>query len=217
MKMKYWGDSEMNTKLLEQAKLSKLCLISVMGPHAGESTEEIFVRKIDDINSIGWTIWLINSRGAKVEALHEICNGVDTSFIIFISPSVPGGARPATTAKRVKEYSADNIHWETLPTEMGAVTGNINKMTCGLVLDQLDYYGVEEINQINNLLDIDLSVYCDPRDPKSAIRTMQGNSTVCAIKTNEINLDNQMVSVKRRIIGVGRIKHPHSVWLRKHS
>ena len=38
---------------------NQYCLLSVMGPHAGETPEVIFERKINDIKNIGKTFWLI--------------------------------------------------------------------------------------------------------------------------------------------------------------
>ena len=46
-----------NMKILNE----KFVIISVMGPHAGESSEQIFSRKIKDIERTGNTFWMIQS------------------------------------------------------------------------------------------------------------------------------------------------------------
>ena len=56
-----------------QTSKEKFIVISIMGPHAGESEDEIFQRKIDDISKIGLTFWLIRSHQAKPNMVQEIC------------------------------------------------------------------------------------------------------------------------------------------------
>jgi hypothetical protein len=47
--------------LIEEALKSARCIISVMGDHAGEGTDAIFIRKIADIKQTGITFWLMRS------------------------------------------------------------------------------------------------------------------------------------------------------------
>jgi len=58
------------------AKISdiKYVVISVMGPHAGESENEIFIRKIQDIHNIGRSFWLMKSHQSKPKMVQELCS-----------------------------------------------------------------------------------------------------------------------------------------------
>ena len=42
-------------------------IVSVMGPHAGETPDGIFKRKVKDIEKVGWTLWVIRSHGASAD------------------------------------------------------------------------------------------------------------------------------------------------------
>ena len=68
-----------------------------MGPHAGESSEQIFSRKIKDIERTGNTFWMIQSNKSsppKVQSLvREAKLERENIFSIFISPSTKGGSK----------------------------------------------------------------------------------------------------------------------------
>jgi len=52
---------------------SKYLIISVIGPHAGETENTIFKRKIEDINNVGKTFWLIKSHLSKPDMVQQFC------------------------------------------------------------------------------------------------------------------------------------------------
>ena len=66
-----------------QASNEKYIVISVMGPHAGESEDEIFQRKIGDISKIGLSLWLIKSHQAKPNMVQDICGRINTLSIYY--------------------------------------------------------------------------------------------------------------------------------------
>ena len=205
----------MGHSILDEALLSKKCLISVMGPHANESTDEIFTRKIDDIKKIGWTLWLIRSRGARVGVVQEFFTRWEPQFILFITPSTPNGAKQTSTEHLVRRYSNNYKNWEDLPQGMGKVTGSIDKLTCGLVIDELMYFGRNNLAFGDNNLNINLQQYFEYKNPGISIRFMQGNSMLCSIKATPSILVRGMLNINRKIVGVGRLRFPFSVWLQK--
>jgi hypothetical protein len=90
--------------LLEEALKSDLCIISVMGAHAGEGVDVIFNRKIADIELTGKTFWLMRSPKALPIQVQDICKS-SPAYTIFVEPSSKGGARPTTNNEAAKEHS----------------------------------------------------------------------------------------------------------------
>jgi hypothetical protein len=52
---------------------SKYLIISVIGPHAHETENTIFKRKIEDINKVGKTFWLTKSHQSKPDMVQQFC------------------------------------------------------------------------------------------------------------------------------------------------
>lgn len=194
--------------IIQNAKDAKRCIISVMGPHAGENNENIFNRKINDIMRLGFSYWIIRSSGAKVETVQAFFEGEDNAYVIFVTPSTSSAAIPTASSQPARLISFDGHFWKKIPDEMSPVTGRIDKMTCGLVLDHLEYYPTAPV-------DLDLSNYCDPASTSKGITIMQGRSTVVAQKVAGQILQIKMKSIARKIIGVGKLKYPYAVWLQK--
>ncbi len=191
-----------------QIKEKEYCIISVMGPHAGESVERIFKRKILDTEKAGKTFWLIKSHQAKPDMIQEILMEAQNAnvevTVYFVEPSTQGGAIPTKTSESAKYYSQDRIKWELLPPDIGPVTGNINTSAYALIMDKL------ELSKNN----IDLWEYANFFEQDKPIKIFQGASTLCAIKKTIENPDNRIKSHIREIVAVGRLCHPGGVWLK---
>ena len=82
-------------RLLDEALDASECVISVMGAHAGEDTDAIFGRKIDDCETVGRTFWVAKSAKARPAQVQAICN-LGLGYAIFVDPASPSGARPRT-------------------------------------------------------------------------------------------------------------------------
>lgn len=110
----------------------KFVIISVMGLHAGESSQQIFSRKISDIQRIGKTFWVIQSYKSNPPKVQTLLQKAKTAekdvFCIFISPSTKGGAKPTTENKKADSFSLDKFHWEKLPAGLSPVTGKIQQI-----------------------------------------------------------------------------------------
>jgi hypothetical protein len=121
---------------LENALASAKCVISVMGEHAGEGVDNIFARKIVDIQQTGKTFWLVRSPKSRPEHVQKIC-ATSPGYAIFIEPATKGGARPTIEAEAAREYSPDKSHWRRLPGGLSPVTGKLDSAATALVFDAL--------------------------------------------------------------------------------
>jgi len=187
----------------------KYVIISVMGPHAGESEDKIFKRKIEDVNKIGLTFWLIKSYQSKPKRVQCFCKKAKTEnkdvFCIFVEASSRGGATPTKTASSAKSYSKDEITWNNLPTGLTPVTGKIDRSTYALVFNQLEL--------VHDKI-IDLWDYADFFNQKQPLKILQGGSTLCAIKKDMSNHSDKIKSRYRKVIAVGKLCEPFCVWLK---
>jgi hypothetical protein len=190
--------------IIESALKCPRCVISVMGDHAGEDTNAIFDRKKVDIQRKGITFWLIRSPKAKPPNVQQVCNSFP-SYTIFIEPATKGGARPTSTEDAAKEYSNDGKVWHQLPKCLGPVTGKLDKAATSIVFDKIE-------TDIDATLD--LWNYAEAFDVHKPIKFILGCSTVCAIRKDMKVIPERMKSRYRKIVAVGRIVEPYSVWLR---
>jgi hypothetical protein len=190
--------------IIESALKSSQCVISVMGDHAGEDTNTIFDRKKVDIQRKGITFWFIRSPKAKPPNVQHVCNAFP-SYTIFIEPATKGGARPTTKEDAAQEYSNDGKLWHHLPKGLGPVTGKLDKAATSLVFDKIE-------TDIDATLD--LWNYAEAFDVHKPIKFILGCSTICAIRKDMKVIPDRMKSRYRKIVAVGRIVEPYSVWLR---
>ncbi len=195
--------------LLDILKSERL-VISVMGPHAGETEKEIFDRKIGDIERTGKTFWLNRSQKARPVIIQRLCNEAkkegNDCYCVFIEPSSKGGALPATSQEFAKTFSKDGSIWYSFPSGIGPVTGKIGSGAQALVFDHLE---LAKATSFINLWD-----YADFTNENLPLKIILGVSTLCAIKKDMHNHKDKMISNRRRIIAVGRICDPSCVYLR---
>jgi len=186
----------------------KYILISVVGPHAGETEKEIFERKIKEVEKTGRSYWLHKSYKAKPEIVSLLgqlaCKNGATPLCLFIEASSSNGAQETKIAEAAKEFSVDKVKWETM-SENIKVTGSING-SYALILDRLQF--------IKENRTIDLWDYSSFEHPDQAVKIVQGGSTVCVVKNSSHHDKNKMKSHVRRILAVGSLVSPFEVWLR---
>ena len=190
--------------LLESALTHPNCILSVIGDHAGEGTDAIFNRKIDDINRLGKTFWLMRSPKARPSQVQGICKAAP-SYIIFVEPATKGGARPTKEQDAAKEYSCDRVSWSLLPKELSPVTGKLDRGAGALVFNEMT---------TNVTGSLDLWGYADFSDIREPIRFILGCSTVCAIKKDMTLHPRRTKSRYRSIVAVAGLAEPYCVWLR---
>ena len=179
-------------------------IVSIIGNHAGEGTNEIFRRKSTDIERIGQTFWLVKSFKARPPQVQQFCEAESTVYTIFIESATKNGARPTTTEDAAKECSVDRVTWNPLPPGMGPVTGKIDGNASALVFD--------ELTVVNGILD--LWSFADFQNPQVPLKFMLGCSTVCAVRKDMTEHPDKIKSRHRKIVAVARLAKPYCVWLR---
>ncbi len=195
---------------MKQILYRKSIVISVMGPHAGESENAIFFRKMNDIEQVGRTFWLHKSYKAKPDLIQKFCDQLhnigEDAFCCFIEASSRGGASPTKTADTASKYSIDNLRWHQLDSNSSKVTGQINH-AYALVFSELKLVNVT----------IDLWDYADYFDQSEPLRIRQGASTLCAVRKDmsDVPHSKKIKSRNRKIIAVGKLCEPGCVYLRK--
>lgn len=180
------------------------CIISVMGEHAGEGVDAIFLRKATDIARTAKTFWLMKSPKARPAQVQELCKTIPT-YTIFVEPATRGGARPTTREDPAREYSADGRVWCQLPEGISPVTGKIDTSASALVFDMMT-------TAVNGTLD--LWGYGDFSETQKPLKFILGCSTVCAIRKDMTPHPERMKSRYRGIVAVARLVKPYCVWLR---
>lgn len=174
-------------------------ILSVMGAHAGESSSQIFDRKIVDVKNAGVTFWLCASPAARPDRSQKFC----AKHILFLEAASKNGARPTTQSQIAKEFSADKVCWQPLPSEIGPVVGSLKSHTYAFVLRGLSLVGQTET--------IDLWEYaCDSKP----VRFRLGASTLLVEHCNTSADPSRAVSRFRRVIAIGHLDDPCTVWLR---
>jgi hypothetical protein len=185
----------------------RYAVISVIGPHAGESVAEIFGKKIQDTNSVGMTFWLNRSQKARPEMVQRLCEEAmrdnEECCCIFVEPSAEGGATPATTVMTARSFSKDGRIWSDLPRGLSPVTGKIGGGAQALVFDRLQLTSATVIVNLWN--------YADFTNQNSPIQMKRGVSTVCAVKKDMHSHTGRM---KRRVMAVGKFCDPFCVYLK---
>jgi hypothetical protein len=188
----------------------KYVIISVMGPHAGEDAEQIFSRKIHDIQSIGKTFWVIKSYKANphiAQSLYkEAKNENRNVYCFFIEPATKGGARPTTFARQAQVCSKDKINWEPLPSSLSPVTGKIDTNSYALVF--------EELGLIRDQLDLNLWNYAEFENHDQPIIPKLGVSTICSISKDMSNHPERTKTNIRKVIAIGKLSELCCVWLK---
>jgi hypothetical protein len=181
-----------------------------MGPHAGEQSDCIFRRKIDDISCVGWTLWLIRSYKAKPDSVQALCRESNPICVIFVEGSTKGAARPTKGDARATQYSADQQTWSSLPSAMRPVTGHLSGHAYALALDQLEVY--------NHSIQVDLWDYHEYDKtysmPQKPLETKQGCSTVCVVRNGGNEKTPGMKSRYRRVLACGQLRSPFAVWVK---
>jgi hypothetical protein len=191
---------------LTQARIADRVLFSVMGPHAKEGVNEIFSRKIKDIEVVGHTCWLHRSCKAKPDQVQRFCGGIPL-FVIFLNPSSKEGARLTTEAQKATHFSVDSRNWSVMPPGLGPVTGKMG-IAFGLTFDVLATAPTSPTAYI------DLWEYHHCESADAPIRFNLGASTLCAERGDTSSSPLKLVSHLREVVAVGRLCLPFSVWLR---
>ncbi len=199
--------------VFQDALASTYLILSVMGAQAGETVEQIFKRKIGDIQRSPehQTIWYHASSHATPTDVQNLVD-LGARHVVFIEPASRAvdfrNEEDRTNPYVCREYSADERNWDDLPYARGLsnVTASSKKTTrYGLVFGSL--YGPVEIGRLN--------LWDYARHPAlKPLKLMIGTSTVCATRFDVSRAPDRIKSNMRRVIGIGELAAPYEVWLR---
>lgn len=194
--------STRSKSLLNEAINADYVFISVMGPHANESEEEIFVRKTDDIKKAGESFWVSKINKNFVGECRRKLEG-KAGYLLLVEPT---SAINTKTGEGAKQYSENKTNWKDIDARISPVTGKLGKGTTAYYFDDIDYFDMpDEV--------IDLDKYSEGDDYVRAIQFRLGHSNVFA-KKNSKKLPGGMKSSKRKVVAVLRLKFPYVVWVR---
>lgn len=194
------GSSEPTDVPIASSNVNKPCIFSVIGPHGGESLEQIFARKIEDTLRCKHTYWLARSESCSPQIVQQLCTEGPVACY-FLEPASSGGARPAVTAESAKEHSPDGRTWASLHKDLSPVTGKVRDgKAWALVLDRI-------VLQEGDTT-VDVSQFNDVRTGEPA-RFKLGASTICAVPGK-----GTLPPRARRVAAIAQLTAPYCVWLR---
>ena len=178
-------------------------VLSVLGPHAGESVAAIFERKMADIDAVDGTFWLCNSPAARPDRVQSFFSAASDTRVYFLAPATKGGARPTTSVDHMTEFSPNKRVWKPFPAGLGPVTG---KRSAGAYA-----FALWEI-VLRDDIAVDLWDWATPAgDP---IQFRLGASTLLARRCDTSASPERAKTRMRQVVAVGRLSSPYAVWVR---
>lgn len=207
--------------VVARALRSSTVVISLMGPHAGESTHDILLRKIEDVKRCGQTMWAINSWKAKPDQVRQcqpeflyIVNDPPRRRDISAGEAHRDAGSPTAGGRAACECNPGDRQqdpWGPLPEGLSEVTTNARFLKNGngraLVLKSLiDLRASPKKIQMTDFADISGAI-------PVPLRTAQGSSTVCAKRQN-MQTHPEAWHKERLIIAIAEFMPPYAVWLR---
>jgi hypothetical protein len=200
------------SEFFDLALAHPVAILSVLGRHGGKDPVYILRDKRRDIKKVEMTFWAFQPSAAPPCLVQQLAIQQAGTPVLFIAPSRPNGQESKkdnsgpVSRDLAREYSADCKSWQPLPKGMGAVTGRLAPLGAALVLDFLEK---APQGSLLNLLE-----YADFLDPMRAVRTDRGASTVCVQRQSTFGHPRAMLHPNRKLIAIGRLKEPYSVWLK---
>jgi len=174
-------------------------ILSVMGPHAGESEDFIFNRKVEEIKREGYTFWVHHSVSADPITVRSFIWGCNNPIILFLAPSAKGGAKDTKSLNYATKYSLDKINWLEVPKDIKA--SGVNKGAYAFVIKNI------ELNPL--IKEVDLSKYT-VSDWNEEPRFMQGRGSLCC----KINNFPRVKTRIRKVVASAVLCNPYSVYLK---
>lgn len=171
-------------------------IISVLGPHAHETLDDIMLRKIRDIEKLGMCFWVCRSYAITPEIMKTLSlKKVPYIYLIFIKTASNGLGKDTKIVDKALLYKKpEDELWLEIPKEMSPVTGKMPSFG----------FCIEELKLIKTAEKIDLNEFCEMDDKNIKIHI--GKSTL-AIKKRDWEVDVKFSkSNEREIIGYAKIK-----------
>ena len=122
-------------------------VFSLVGPHAGQSLEEIFERKIEDCETLNETFWVYQSS----RCTKGLFDAHKPPEVWFISASKPGAAKQTKSSTLAQQFFKNN-QWFDFDKDLSPVTGRIRSKSTAFQLTNLRM--VNETIDFNNYVDV---------------------------------------------------------------
>ena len=182
-------------------------IITIIGPHAGETEDKILSRKVSDIEKAGKTFWVIKKISEKtLKEVQEFCeNSKSEVKIYFISPAAK--ANPTKSDTKNKEYF-DGDNWEKIPEGISPVTGD----GYAFILKKLEMQenSPNKSFELFTQTKIDINEYAK-EEALEPIKFNTNTSTILAIKEDMTSHENKNISNIRTVWAVGTLEKPYYV------
>ncbi len=200
---------EDQARLLEKACNAKYVVISIMGPYGDEEESDIFIRKTREIQDCKYTFWHHQSRNATPEMVQELgaMAEQENESVYFVLLKGAGGKSGDNTKKTTQA-----THYKSCPD--GRLFG-IPSAGEGIYVELgTKPYALKIRELVEAEGEIDLWAYSKFDQQGSALVSVQGGSTMCAVKVaTKAKDDKKMKSRFREIVAVAELVSPYSVWL----
>jgi hypothetical protein len=183
----------------------KYVVISLIGSHAGEEENKIIEKKMEDIQSVGYTLWLVRSNRIKPEMVQDLCSKAEAEKTDCYCLFIKGDAKPTISKTYATHYSKDRKAWELMGKDLSPVSGKIDGGAYGLVFNKLEL--VDDAIDWRNY-----NEFVDKNEPLR--RNMPGASTHCAIRKDIITLTDINERYRRKVVAIGKLCKPFCVYLR---
>jgi hypothetical protein len=122
-------------------------IFSLVGPHAGQSLQEIFERKIKDCETVNETFWVYRSH----RCTKSLFDAHKPSEVWFISASKPGAAKQTKSSTLAQQFFKNN-QWFDFNKDLSPVTGRIHSKSTAFQLTNLRL--TNEVIDFNDYTDI---------------------------------------------------------------
>jgi len=177
-------------------------IASIVGTHAGETFNDIFNRKNNDITKNGKTIWLVLSSQVSPGIIQKFIGNEKEIYCYFLFSDYTSDTK---TKNYANSYSNDYENWKLIKDNFGdiKVSGKLSYQTSGLVFDKIEIL-TDSV--------LDLWQYKDFLDGFRSSIIFQGGSTFCAEKRE--NIKDTMKSRYRKVMGRARFVEPYCVFLK---
>lgn len=164
--------------------------------------KKIFDSKIADISKTGNTYWVFNSLRAKPNMIHLFCEKNEYPKVCFLESNRKSITNLTNIEYYNNFYSVDGINWQPISDLVSKVIGNGYAFVfCKIeLLDNADFLYLDN--------------YSHFFDNTKPLTLKSGMYTQCAEYKKMNDSTKEMKTQERKIIAVGELCKPYSVWIK---
>lgn len=122
-------------------------VLSLVGPHAQESLLDIFKRKINDCEVVGYTFWLYRS----FRCTKELYNQFKPKEVWFVLGATKNSAKQTKLANKAMGYYENGV-WNHFDPNLSPVTGKLTSNTTAFKIKHFEF--LKETINFNEFEDV---------------------------------------------------------------